>query len=108
MSNKKMSADDVLAVMDRAAVILEIDGRRAAVKDFMKVRAAVADLIAERDALREDAERWRHARQILIVDQIEAGQFDYENWIASGGQVDEEESKRADEAIDAARANEST
>lgn len=75
----------------------------------------IAELEAERDALaaevkalRGDAERWRHARSILTVDQIENAQSDYDAWVSAGETVSDEESKRADEAIDAARASAAT
>ncbi len=63
-------------------------------------RDAFSALIAERDALREDAERWRHARILLTDDDIEGMRGAYESF---GKMVSEEECKRADAAIDAAR-----
>ncbi|WP_312388548.1 hypothetical protein [Stutzerimonas nitrititolerans] len=56
-------------------------------------------LLAERDAMAKDAERWRHARSILTVDAIETAQSEY---IGFGFPPAESESVRADQAIDAA------
>lgn len=56
-------------------------------------------LLAERDALKKDAERWRHARNILTVDAIETAQSEYINF---GLPPAESESIRVDQAIDAA------
>lgn len=56
-------------------------------------------LLAERDALKKDAARWRHARSILTVDAIETAQSEYINFGLPPG---ESESIRADQAIDAA------
>ena len=66
-----------------------------------ELESRVSALVKEVEALREDAERWRHARMLLTVDEIEGAQRDYESF---GRLVSEEECKRADAAIDAARA----
>lgn len=64
-------------------------------------RAERDALVKEVEALRADAERWRHARMLLTVDDIEGMQGAYDSF---GRMVSEEECKRADAAIDAARA----
>ena len=46
-----------------------------------------------------DAERWRHARKLLTVDDIEGAQGAFDSF---GGLVSEHECLRADAAIDAA------
>lgn len=60
-------------------------------------------LTAERDALRADAERWRHARRLFDYECIEDAQESYESF---GRIVIEGACRRADIAIDAARAQE--
>lgn len=59
--------------------------------------AATALEAAREDAV--DAARWRHARKLLTVDDIEGSQRDYDY---HGRRTSEEECKRADAAIDAA------
>ena len=58
-------------------------------------------LLAERDALRKDAERWRKAREILPVEAIKIAHSDFVNF---GLPPDEKENVRVDDAIDAAMA----
>ncbi|MGC3959595.1 MAG: hypothetical protein QM813_17095 [Verrucomicrobiota bacterium] len=63
------------------------------------VRNVVADLgaaNAKLTASEKDAARWRHARQFLSIEDIEGWQE--EGWF--GHQPNEDESMRADEAID--------
>jgi hypothetical protein len=52
------------------------------------------------EAAREDAERWRHARRILTVEDIESSQDMFD---AFGLEGDEHENRKADAAIDQAR-----
>ncbi len=59
------------------------------------------DVLPAVKALQKDAERWRHARNILTVEAIETAQSDYLNF---GLPPAESESVRADQAIDAAMA----
>jgi hypothetical protein len=61
----------------------------------------LAALLDEVEALTADAERWRHARKLLTVDDIEGSQGAFDSF---GGLVSEDECKRADSAIDAATA----
>ena len=56
-------------------------------------------ILAERDALKKDAERGRHARNILTAEAIETAQAEF---IQFGTPSDEAENIRADQAIDAA------
>ena len=51
------------------------------------------------EAAERDAARWRHARKLLTVDDIEGAQGSYDSF---GRLVSENECKRADDAIDAA------
>src|SRR5690606_27167977 len=48
------------------------------------------------EAAREDAERWRHARRILTVEDIESSQDMFD---AFGVEGDEHENRKADAAI---------
>src|SRR5690606_15681516 len=71
---------------------------------------AIRELLAERDRLaaaleaaRVDAERWRHARRILTVEDIESSQGMFK---AFGFKSDEHENRKADAAIDQARRKE--
>ena len=57
----------------------------------------IASLLGELNAI--DAERWRHARKLLTVDDIEGAQGAFDSF---GGLVSEHECLRADAAIDAA------
>ena len=66
-------------------------------------QSAFDRLTAERDELRADAERWRHARRILAVEDIESSQDMFD---AFGAKCDEHWNRKADAAIDAARAQE--
>lgn len=50
-------------------------------------------------ALERDAKRWRHARKLLTIDDIEGAQGAFDSF---GGLVSEHECLRADAAIDAA------
>lgn len=59
----------------------------------------VRKLRAEADALRLDAERWRHARMLFTIDDIEGRSEDLRSF---GYFASEEENIRADEAIDRA------
>jgi hypothetical protein len=52
------------------------------------------------EAAREDAERWRHARRILTVEDIEKSQDMFD---AFGLEGNEHENRKADAAIDRAR-----
>lgn len=52
------------------------------------------------EAAREDAERWRHARRILTVEDIESAQDMFD---AFGLEGNEHENRKADAAIDQAR-----
>lgn len=52
------------------------------------------------EAAREDAARWRHARKLLTIDDIEGAQGAFDSF---GGLISEDECVRADVAIDAAR-----
>jgi hypothetical protein len=52
------------------------------------------------EATRVDAERWRHARRILTVEDIESAQDMFD---AFGFEGDEHENRKADAAIDQAR-----
>lgn len=96
----EMTPDEVLAVLSKYTAP-ELCEARTAVSALI---ARNAELEADNKALREDAERWRHARKILISDHIETAQSEYDNWIASGESVCEDEFVLADKAIDAARA----
>lgn len=58
-----------------------------------------ADREARTDDVERDAARWRHARKLLTVDDIEGSQGEY---VYHGRRISEEECKRADAAIDAA------
>ena len=49
--------------------------------------------------LKRDAERWRHARRLFTIDDIEGAQGAHDSF---GGMVSEDECIRADDAIDAA------
>src|SRR5690606_7658064 len=64
----------------------------------------VCDTLAEAadalEAAREDAERWRHARRILTVEDIEKSQDMFD---AFGLEGNEHENRKADAAIDQAR-----
>jgi len=57
-------------------------------------------LLAALEAAREDAERWRHARRILTVEDIEKSQKIFD---AFGLEGNEHENRKADAAIDQAR-----
>lgn len=59
---------------------------------------AIFQLLAENDALREDAARWRYARTILAIEHIEDAVK-----LCSGGIPEEVNNLRADQSIDAAR-----
>ena len=94
-----------------AAVYAERDALAATQKDAMSlildIKAGLAELLLEREALlsrvaelETGAARWQHARKLLTIDDIEGTQGALESF---GGLVSEDESKRADEAIDAAR-----
>ena len=61
------------------------------------------ELLAALEAAREDAERWRHARRILSVGDIESSQDILD---AFGAEDDEHENRKADAAIDQARGKE--
>ncbi len=80
MSNEKMSADEVMAITSEMRAEKFTD--RAQLSNHVRVwanqiDAAVAALIAERDALREDAER---------LNWIDATGFsDYRQWDAKTG-----------------------
>jgi hypothetical protein len=58
------------------------------------------ELAAALEAAREDAERWRHARRILTVEDIEKSQKIFN---AFGLEGNEHENRKADTAIDRAR-----
>lgn len=58
---------------------------------------------ARAEAAEADAQRWRHARKLLAVEDVENAQAAYESF---GRLVNEEECARADAAIDAARTKE--
>lgn len=60
---------------------------------------ALPSLLAELEAARKDAGRWRHARKLLTVDDIEGAQGAFDSF---GGIVSESECLRADTAIDTA------
>ena len=66
-------------------------------------QSAIDRLTAERDAALVDAERWRHARRLFDYECIEDAQESYESF---GRIVIEGACRRADIAIDAARAQE--
>ena len=66
-------------------------------------QSAIDRLTAERDAALVDAERWRHARRLFDYECIEDAQESYESF---GRIVSEGACRRADIAIDAARAQE--
>lgn len=66
-----------------------------------QARAEAAE--AECARLREDAERWQHARMLLTIDDIEGAQGAFDSF---GQLISEEECARADAAIDAARTKE--
>ena len=59
----------------------------------------------EIEALRQDAERWRHARKLLTVDDLEGAQGAFDSF---GCLVSEHECLRVDAAIDAAMAGANT
>lgn len=63
------------------------------------LQSKMAELRAESDSLRKDAERWRHARRILPVMAIEHAQEQWVNWARND---EEEHNIKADKAIDAA------
>lgn len=65
-----------------------------------KLDQSLATLRAEIARLEKDAARWRHARKLLTVDDIEGAQGAFDSF---GGMVSEEECARADAAIDAAK-----
>src|SRR5690606_31523542 len=75
----------------------EIEALRAEVDEWKRVAAEAA---AALEAAREDAERWRHARRILTVEDIESSQDMFD---AFGVEGDEHENRKADAAIDQAR-----
>lgn len=60
--------------------------------------SAVLEIIARLRSAEQDAARWRHARQHLAIEDIE----EWSGW--SGHTPDEEESRKADAAVDTARA----
>jgi len=60
----------------------------------------IAEAAAALEAAREDAERWRHARRILTVEDIESAQDMFD---AFGFEGNEHENRKADAAIDQAR-----
>jgi len=62
--------------------------------------ALVDEAAAALEAARADAERWRHARRILTVEDIESSQDMFD---AFGVEGDEHENRKADAAIDQAR-----
>ena len=47
--------------------------------------------------LKRDADRWRHARRLFTIDDIEGAQGAHDSF---GGMVSEDECIRADDAID--------
>jgi len=57
----------------------------------------IADLQAENEALRKDAERWRYARKFLSIEDIERWASEMKGHVPS-----EEENLKADATIDAA------
>ena len=67
---------------------------------FIQREAALRAIARALEAAREDAERWRHARKLLTIDDIEGAQGAFDSF---GGLVSEDECKRADAAIDQAR-----
>lgn len=108
MSNEKMSADEVLKIMARDATEAEswrhANGlstyRRAQESD--DARNAVATMIAERDALREDAERYKFMVYMGVgVVCVESGK--YSLMACDGNWYDGSEHATPREAIDAAR-----
>ncbi len=106
-----MTADDVLAQVTSEMRARKVNGGKHESPTLIawadRIDAAVAAVYDERDALQRrvaeletDAARWQHARKLLAIDDIESAQHSLE---AYGGLVSEDESKRADEAIDVAR-----
>ena len=77
-------------------LIAELRARAEASGGDKLLEAAAAAL----EAAREDAERWRHARRILTVEDIESSQDMFD---AFGFEGDEHENRKADAAIDQAR-----
>ena len=68
-------------------------------QELVKAKEKIVELQLQNESLKKDAERWRHARNILTVDAIETAQSEYINF---GLPPSESESIRADQAIDAA------
>jgi hypothetical protein len=74
----------------------EMDRRMGVTNTQALLREAAAAL----EAARVDAERWRHARRILTVEDIEKSQKIFN---AFGLEGNEHENRKADAAIDQAR-----
>ena len=91
MTNNETVAD-VLAEMRQEGV-----GEHVGKEWADRIQAAHA---REVEALRKDAARWRHARRILTIDDIEGAQGAHDSYTPP--LVDEKECLRADAAIDAA------
>ena len=109
------SAQEYPRLRDAHEAVAAVYAERDALAEFRKeaasltldIKAGLAELLLERDALlsrvaelETGAARWQHARKLLTIDDIESAQQSLE---AFGGLVSEDESRRADEAIDAAR-----
>lgn len=67
--------------------------------EYSGCRSAAEAMRREVDILRKDAERWRHARRLFTVDDIESAQREHDSF---GGMVSEDGCIQADAAIDAA------
>lgn len=83
----------------------EIDALRTAIESTAGTRVTLhltraKQILAALEAAREDAERWRHARKLLTVDDIERAQQSHDHW---NGLVSEDMNLKADAAIDQAR-----
>ena len=78
-------------------------GHNAADREQAELIRLLTNAAAALEEAREDAERWRHARKLLTIDDIEGAQGAYESF---GRLISEDECKRADAAIDQARGKE--
>jgi hypothetical protein len=77
-----------------------LDAAADAAAEGYGVSGLLTEAAAALEAAREDADRWRHARRILTVEDIESAQDMFD---AFGLEGDEHENRKADAAIDQAR-----
>ncbi len=97
MEVEEMTKPIVQSITDEQ--ISEIERFASFGGDYLKVKnSAVTGLIARLRAAEKDAARWRCARDILTISDIECAHY---SLVRSGKPPEESESIRADQTIDA-------